>query len=73
MNTKDITPTQYAEWRGCSIQNVTKCIRNNRIDLLPHVIKIKEWSRFYTLEVPEWLNAEGFKEVKFKRGRKSKI
>lgn len=62
METKDITPLEYAKYRGCSIQNVTKQIRNKRE--LPHVLKIKHWSRFYTLEVPISLSAKSFTEIK---------
>lgn len=74
MATKDITPKQYAKWYGCSYQYIQKCIAAQKP--LPHVLKIKEWSRFYTLEVPETLNADSFKEVEQiyeapkKRGRK---
>jgi hypothetical protein len=61
MQTKDITPKEYANFRGCSLQNITKHIRNNKS--LPHVITIKQWSRFYTLEVPATLNADTFKKI----------
>lgn len=67
--TKTITPILYSQWRGCSLSNVTKCIRNDRIDLLPNVLSIKNWGRFYTLEVPEWLNEDTCDKTQFKRGR----
>lgn len=60
--TKDITPKQYAKWYGCTLQNVTKKIRDNRY--LDGVITIKSFSRFYLLEVNEDMNAETFKEIK---------
>jgi len=61
MKTKEITPLEYAKYRGCSLANVTKQIRNNRS--LPMVIKIKKWSRFYLLEVPANLDANSFVEI----------
>ena len=62
MKTKDITPLQYAKWYGCTLQNVTKKIRNNRH--LDGVITIKSFSRFYLLEVNADMNAETFKEIR---------
>jgi len=59
--TKDITPKQYAKWYGCTLQNVTKKIRQN--GHLDGVIRIKSFSRFYLLEVHEGMNAETFKEI----------
>jgi hypothetical protein len=59
MQTKDITPKQYAKWKGCTIQNITKHIRAGND--LPHVITVKNFSRFYLLEVPQELTAESFK------------
>lgn len=51
--TKEITPIQYADFRGWSLQNVTKHIRaGNELD---HVISVKQYSRFYLLEVPKEL------------------
>jgi len=56
--TKRINAAQYAEWAGCTRQNITKHIANGTP--LQHVIKITKYSRFYLLEVPESLNAESF-------------
>lgn len=53
MKTVDITPKDYAKWRGCTLQNVTKHLRAG--NELPHVIDIKRYSRFYLLVVPEGL------------------
>ena len=62
MKTKDITPLQYATWYGCSLQYVTRLIRDNKS--LPEVLRIKKFSRFYLLEVRDSLDAESFKELK---------
>jgi hypothetical protein len=62
METKDITPIQYAKWYGCSLANITKHLRKG--NSLPYVITIKRWSRFYLLEVPKSLNAKSFSEIK---------
>lgn len=59
METKDITPSEYAAFCGCSLSNITKKIREGAA--MPHVIQVKNWSRFYTLEVPITLNADSFK------------
>lgn len=60
MKTKDIEPSKYAIWYGCSLQYVTKQLRAGK--KLPHVIRVKKFSRFYLLEVPQNMNAETFKE-----------
>ena len=67
MKTKDITPQQYAEYKGCSVQNIRKHIKEG--NELEHVIRIKTWSRFYTLEVPATLNADSFttERIKYKK------
>lgn len=49
MNAKVMTPKQYAEMRGCTVQNVTKHLRNRNI--LPGVSKVKRCSRFYLFEM----------------------
>lgn len=61
MKTAEITAKQYAQYIGCSEQNITKKVRNflNGKSLkLDEVYGIKRYSRFYTLEVPEWLAKE---------------
>ncbi len=58
MKTKDITPLQYAKWRGQHITNISKHLRKG--NPLIHVLRVKKFSRFYLLEVPESLNAESF-------------
>ena len=57
-NTKRITPKQYADWKGCTLQNITKHLRNNKD--LEYVITVIKYSRFYLLEVPQDLNAQSF-------------
>ncbi len=64
MNTKEITAKKYAELLGCTEQNVTKHIRNEKWDYLPHVIRVKRFSRFVVLEVPADLSKNSFKELK---------
>ena len=59
METKDITPKEYAGYCKKSLSAITKKIRNNTP--MDFVIQVKNWSRFYTLEVPNWLNADSFK------------
>jgi hypothetical protein len=61
MKTKDIEPSQYAAWYGCSLQNVTKRLRQKK--KLEGVIRVKRFSRFYLLEVAADMNAETFKDM----------
>jgi len=71
METKDISPVQYAKWYGCSTQNITKHIRNNKWKNLPHILRVKNWSRFYLLEVPKSLTKQSFTEnkpIRYKKG-----
>ena len=58
MKTKEITTKQYAALYGCSPQNVTKLIRNNR--KLPKVIRIKQLARDYIIVVPADLSKDDF-------------
>lgn len=62
--TVDITPEKYAELAGCSIANVTKHLRKENFKYLPHIIRVKKYSRFYVLEVPETLTKDSFLELK---------
>jgi len=50
--TKEITTKQYADYRNCTAQNISKHIRQTGIKNLPDVIKVKHYSRFVTLVVP---------------------
>lgn len=58
---KDITLSEYAGYRKCTLSNISKQIRKNRN--LPNVIEIKKWGRFYTLMVPIWLNADTYNNI----------
>lgn len=64
MDTKDITPEAYAKLAGCTIQNVTKHLRNKNFEYLPHIVRVKKYSRFYVLEVPQNISKDSFKEIK---------
>lgn len=50
--TKEITPLQYSKYLGCSLSNVTKHLRNGKMQYLPDVIEVRHYSRFYLLVVP---------------------
>lgn len=63
MGTKEITPARYAKWYGCSTQYIQKLLKDKKIALLPNVIRVKKYSRFYVLEVPENLSKNSFKEL----------
>jgi len=51
---KDITPTQYAKIKGCSLQNVTKSIREGRS--LKHDVEIENFNRLDVRTGPSTLN-----------------
>lgn len=52
MKTKEITPSQYAKWKGyTSPRYVQKKLKDGKS--LEGVIKVNKYSRFYTLVVPE--------------------
>lgn len=59
--TKDITPQQYADLKGWSAQYVHRLLGKGENNKLPFVLKVNKFGRFYTLEVPENLNADSFK------------
>lgn len=61
---KEITPQKYAKWYGCKVQYVHRMLKETQIDKLPYVQRVKKYSRFYVLEVPEWLSKDSFKELK---------
>jgi len=64
MPTKEITAAAYAKLKGCTEQNITKHIRNQKWEYLPHVIRVKRFSRFVVLEVPDNLGKNSFKDLK---------
>ena len=49
--TKEITPQQYAKYLKCTKANVSKHLRNDNMEYLPDVIRVKKYSRFYLLVV----------------------
>ena len=49
MKTTKITPSEYAEMRGITIQAVTKAIRKKHY--LPGVEKVEKYGRFYLLTI----------------------
>lgn len=53
--TKEITPKQYAEYKKCTVANISKKLRTGV--KLENVLEIKKFDRFYVLVVPEtWMN-----------------
>lgn len=64
MKTKDISPTQYAKWKGCSVQYVHKVLSRGEIEKLEFVKQVKKYSRFYTITVPHELTEDSFKIIK---------
>lgn len=63
-NTKEITPTEYAKWRGVRLAAITKHIRDKNFKNLPYVIEIKNWSRFYIFVVPDFVGLTSFNTLK---------
>jgi len=49
--TKDITPIEYAKYRGWSVQNVRKHFKATGLEKFPEVISVKHFSRFYVFVV----------------------
>lgn len=50
MKTQEIIAVQYADWKDCSRQYISRCIKNNKP--LDEVFKVKKYSRFSVLVVP---------------------
>lgn len=46
-----LTTPQYAKIKKCSRQAVLKAAKENKLNLLPGVIKIKKVGRFHLLEM----------------------
>jgi hypothetical protein len=63
--TKEITPIQYADYKGWTLQNVTKHLRKKKDPLsgLPDVIEVKKYSRFYLLEVDNSLKVNSIEQA----------
>lgn len=50
---KDITPTQYAVYKGCTLANCTKHLRKRTPSFIDEIVNIVMHSRFYILQVNE--------------------
>jgi hypothetical protein len=61
MATKEITPIQYADYLGQSVQNITKHLRAG--NELAHVIEVKTYSRFYLLVVENSLKVNTIQQA----------
>lgn len=70
METKEITPAQYAKYRGFSPQYVHKILKDGKLELMPEVQEIKKYSRFYVLVVPDTISENSFINLKPKKQRK---
>lgn len=64
MEITEVTPKKYANWYGCNVQYIHRLLKDERIDLLPNVIRVKRYSRFYVLEVPVGTSKDSFKELR---------
>lgn len=64
VKTKEITPTEYAKWKGVRLASITKHIRAKNFKNLPYVIEIKNWSRFYVFVVPEFVGLTSYNTLK---------
>lgn len=64
MKTKEISPAQYAKWRGCHVSYIHRILLDGEIGKLDFVRSVKKYSRFYTLEVPNDLTEDSFKLIK---------
>lgn len=63
MKVKQITPDQYADYLNCTVANISKHVRNNKMTFLPNVLKINRFSRFYTFDVPDSLPVRPHEEI----------
>lgn len=69
MARKEITPQAYAKIYGCSVQYIHRLLKEEKISLLPNVLSVKKYSRFYVLIVPFEFSADSFIQLKPKRGK----
>lgn len=60
---KEITPQKYAKWYGCKPQYIHKLLKEGQWGDLPEILKVKRYSRFYVLEVPETFGKDSYKEI----------
>lgn len=61
--TKEITTSQYAQYLGCTAQNISKHIRQTGTKFLPDVMQINYYSRFVLLVVREDLEVPKHKKI----------
>lgn len=47
----EMTPKEYSKKRGVSPQYIHRLLVNEMVDLLPDIVEIKKYSRFYVLLV----------------------
>jgi len=62
-DTKEITPKEYANWYGCKPQYIHWLLKKEKLDLLPNIIRVKKYSRFYVLEVSSTLSKDSSREI----------
>jgi len=67
MKEKEVTPLDYARWRGCTLQNITKHLRKGNLAKLPGVLMVKKYSRFYVLVVAANWGKSSYKALKVKK------
>lgn len=63
MKTKIITPVQYADWYGCSLQYVVRCLKAGT-PKLDEIISYTNYSRFYAIEVSASLDVNTIETAK---------
>ena len=61
--TKEITTKQYADYLGCTAQNISKHIRNGKMQFLPDVIQVNHYSRFVLLVVSSQLTVREHNKI----------
>lgn len=72
VKTKEITPHQYASYRGYKgVQLIHRWLKEGRTDMLTDVIEVKKYSRFYTLLVPHDLTEDSFTTLKPRKKQKA--
>lgn len=67
MKSIEITPAKYAQIRGCSVQYIHKVLKDGDLHLLPEVLSVKKYSRFYVLVVLDTLSENSFIKLRPKR------
>lgn len=62
MKLKQITPKEYAAMYGCHVSYIQRMLKKGKIDKLPHIKKVRKFSRFFTLDIPANLSAKDFQK-----------